>query len=221
MTDLPPAQPPHQPSTQPLPTTNGWRQATSTTGGRWAIGVAAGALACLLLLVVVVAGVVVLRGHDRVNMMGQRTDGYSRDQGGQGPQGRQGDGRGPGAQNGNPQQPGVPGGPGMRDGRSQGMGRFGSLLGGTALHGSVSASVNGTVQALVFQRGEVTAVSPTSVTLKSLDGFTGTYGRSATTRSAMGDPVKGGQAFVVARAADKVALRVISIPAGTNASPSS
>jgi hypothetical protein len=182
--------------------------------------VAAGALACLLLLGVVVAGVVVLRGHDRVNMMGQRTNGYSRDQGDRGDQGRQGDGRGPGAQNGNPQQPGMPGGPGM-GGRSGGMGGLGGLLGGTALHGNVSATVNGTVEALVFQRGEVTAVSPTSVTLKSSDGFTGTYGRSGATRSMMGDPVKGGQGFVLARASDKVALQVISIPAGAVVPPSS
>jgi hypothetical protein len=182
--------------------------------------VAAGALACLLLLGVVVAGVVVLRGHDRVNMMGQRTGGYSRDQGEQGRQGRQGDGRGPGAQNGNPQQPGIPSGPGM-GGRSQGMGGLGGLLGGTALHGNVSMTVNGTVQALVFQRGEVTAVSATSVTLKSSDGFTGTYGRSGTTRSMMGDPVKGGQGFVLARASDKVALQVISIPAGAGVPPTS
>jgi hypothetical protein len=35
----------------------------------------------------------------------------------------------------------------------------------------------------------------------------------------MGDPVKGGQGFVLARASDKVALRVISIPAGTDVPP--
>jgi hypothetical protein len=37
----------------------------------------------------------------------------------------------------------------------------------------------------------------------------------------MGDPVKGGQGFVLARASDKVALRVIAIPAGGDFSPTS
>jgi hypothetical protein len=247
MTDQPPAQPPRQPSghpaegipaappTQPMPaagpaggpaaatspgppTTNVWRQATSTPGGRWAIGIAAGALAVLMLLGVVVAGMVVLRGHDRVAMMGQRQDRYSHDLDGQG---RQGNGRGPGAQDGNPQQPGMPGGQGMQGGRGQGLGGLGNLLGGTALHGNVSAKVNGAVQALVFQRGKVTAVSATSLTVKSSDGFVGTYGLTAATSSRRAAPVKGGQAFVLARASDKVAITTIAMPAGTGAAPSS
>jgi hypothetical protein len=37
----------------------------------------------------------------------------------------------------------------------------------------------------------------------------------------MGDPVKGGQGFVLARASDKVALQVISIPAGAVVPPTS
>ena len=76
MTDQPPAQPP-----QAAPKTTLWHQATSTRGGRWAIAVAAGALACLMLLGIGLAGLAVLRNHDRFNMMGQRQDGYSRDQG--------------------------------------------------------------------------------------------------------------------------------------------
>jgi hypothetical protein len=170
-----------------------------------------------MLLGVVVAGVLVLRGHDRVAMMGQR-QGFSRDQG---DQGRQGNGQGPGARDrSGPQQPGMPGAPGPRDGRGQGLGGLGSLLGGGALHGSVSATVNGSVQALVFQRGEVTAASATSVTLKSSDGFVGTYGLTAATSSRMGTPVKGGQAFVLARASDKVAITAIATPTGSDSAPS-
>lgn len=236
MTDQPPVQPPaHEPfghpaqgtpatqpipaavgtpaaAGQPAPTTNVWHQATSTHGGRWAVAVAAGALACLLILGIAVTGLLVLRGHDRVAVMGQRRDGFSRDQG---DLGRQGYGRGPGAQNGNPQEPGMPGGrggPGMRGGGAQGLGGLGGLLGGTALHGNVSTTVNGSVQALVFQRGEVTAVSATSVTLKSSDGFTGTYGINAATSSLRAAPVKGGQAFVLARASDKVAITIMLTP---------
>jgi len=73
--------------------------------------------------------------------------------------------------------------------------------------------VNGSVQALVFQRGETTAVSATSITLKSSDGFVGTYGRTAVTTSRGAAPVKGGQAFVLARASDKVAITMVSMPA--------
>ena len=188
MTDQPPAQPP-----QAAPKTNVWHQATSTRGGRWVIAVAAGALACLMLLGIGLAGRAVLRNHDRFTMMGQRQDGYSRDQGGQS---GQGNGRG------------MPGAPGMRGGRVQGLGGLGGLLGGTALHGTVTATANGSVQALVFQRGEVTAVSATSIRLKSSDGFVGTYGLTSANRSRSATPVTGGQAFVLARASDKVAITV-------------
>ena len=204
MTDQPPAQPPAQsPAQSPAqlpqaaPKTKLWHQATSTRGGRWAIAVAAGALACLMLLGIGLAGLAVLRNHDRFNMMGQRQDGYSRDQG---DKSGQGNGRG------------MPGAPGMRGGRTQGLGGFGGLLGGTALHGTVTATANGSVQALVLQRGEVTAVSATSITLKSSDGFVGTYGRTAATSSMRAVPVKGGQAFVLARASDKVAITIMSTP---------
>ncbi len=204
------------------PSPNLWRQATSTHGGRAAIGLAAGALAVLMLLGVVVAGVVVLRGHDRFAMMGQRQDGSSRVQGEQGERSRPRDDQGPGAKGRNGwQQPGMPDAPGLRGGRGQGQGGLGALLGGAALHGSVSATVKGSVQSLVFQRGAVTAVSSTSITLKSSDGFVGTYGRTAATTSRMGAPVKGGAAFVLARAADRVALTAMALPAGADSASSS
>ncbi len=220
----PPAAVPPSPPSPPAP--NLWRQATSTHGGRWAIGLAAGALAVLMLLGVVVAGVVVLRGHDRFAMMGQRQDDSSRVQGDQGERSRPGDdpgddqGLGAKGRNGR-HQPGMPDAPGLRGGRGQGQGGLGALLGGAALHGSVSATVKGSVQSLVFQRGAVTAVSSTSITLRSPDGFVGTYGRTAATTSRMGPPVKGGAAFVLARAADKVALTAMALPAGADSASSS
>jgi hypothetical protein len=238
MTDQPPdkpsghpARPPGQanPPTQPMtasaniptaanpagaltvaPTKSGWHQMTFTRGRRWAIAIAAGVLACLMLLGIGVAGLLVLRNHDRFGMTGQRQGGFSRLFG-------QGNGRGSRGNDG--YHPVLPGGPGMR-GRAQGLGGLGGLLGGTALHGNVTAMVNGSVQALVFQRGAVSAVSATSVTLKSSDGFIGTYGRSSATNSMMAAPVTGGQALVLARASDKVAITIVSTPANAGVAPS-
>ena len=205
-----------QPSeTHTAPPANLWHQTTSTRGGRWAIGIAAVALAALMVLGVGVVGLLVLRNHDRFGMMGQRGNVFSRDLDGRG----NGQGRGPGGNNGyQAPQPGMPGAPDMRGGR--GLGGLGGLQGGAALHGSVTATVGGSVQALVFQRGEVTAVTGTSITLKSSDGFTGTYGRTTATRSMMAAPVTGGQAFVLARASDKVAISIMSTQADSGVGPS-
>jgi len=227
MTDQPPAQPteqhPAQPTGQPPaqpPKANAWRQATSTSGGRWAIGVAAGALALLMLLGIGAAGLLVFRTHDRLDMSGQMQGYHHRDQGGQGRD------RGPDTRDGDrPRNPGMPGAPGQDggkgDARAGGLGGLGGLLGGTALHGTVTTTVNGAVQAVLFQRGEVTAVSATSITLKSSDGFAATYGRTAATTSVRAAPVKGGQALVLARASDKVATTVVSTPARAGAAPTS
>jgi hypothetical protein len=206
-----------------------WHRTTSTRGGRWGLAIAAGALVCLMILVVGVAGLLVLRNHNRVNLMGQRSDYSQRQLGPGGGQGLNngkgfGNGQGPGAKrygNKAPNLPGMPGAPGMQGGRAQGLGGLANLLGGTALHGDVTATVNGSVQALVFQRGEVTAVSATSITLKSSDGFAGTYGRTGETTSRGSAPVKGGQAIVLARASDKVAIMTLSTPALAGTAPSS
>lgn len=173
-----------------------------------------------MILGVGVASVAILRNHDRVNLMGQGFD-YSQRQM------RPGDGQGPWA-NGKQdrkaqklqrQQMEVPGMPGGQ-GQGQGLGGLGNLLGGTDLHGDVTGTLNGSVQALVFQRGQVTAVSDTSITLKSADGFTGTYVRNATSRSRGAEPVKGGQAFVLARSSDKVAITVMATPDLAGVGPS-
>lgn len=202
-----------------------WRRATSTHGGRWGLALAAGALALLLILVIGVAGIAVLRNHDRVDLLGNRQDRPFLSQDGRG------NGQGPWAngkqdrkaqkqqrehQKQQREQMEVPGMPG---GRGQGLGGLGNLLGGTALHGDVTGTLNGSVQALVFQRGEVTAVSDTSITVKSSDGFVGTYGRTATTVSRGAVPVKGGQAFVLARASDKVAITIMATPDMTGVAP--
>jgi len=179
-----------------------------------------------MILGIGVAGIAILRNHDRVGFLGDRQAGYFR--------GQDDRGSGPGLNNGRgfrnghgqnrdgngPQFPNdMPGGPGMPGGRAQGLGGLGNMLGGTALHGDVTATVNGAAQAFVFQRGEVTAVSGTSITLKSSDGFVGTYGSYATTKANKVAPVKGGQAFVLARDSDKVALRILAMPAAVGSAP--
>ena len=219
MTDQPPDVPPQRsgaenPATTPMPPATGtpvaapapaktrwWHETTSTRGGRWAIGVAAAALVCLMLIGIGVAGIVVLRTHDRFSLMGQRQGGYSRGQD---------NSRGSGGY-----QPLRPGTPGMRGGG------LGGLKGAAALHGNVTATINGSVQVLAFQRGQVTAVSAASITIKSTDGFVGTYRRTAATTSMRSVPVNGAQAFVLARASDKVAITIMSGPAGEGVGPTS
>ena len=228
----PPSTPPHQPLNQPAelnpptqpmtaahgapphgptaasapaypPTTNGWKQATSTSGRRWALALSAAAVALLLVLGIGVTSLLVLRNHDRVNLLGDRQT--ARSFGQYGPDNGNGNG-GPRAKEGRNGRnlPGMPGGP------FQGLRGLENLLGGTALHGDVTATASGSVQSLVFQRGEVTALSDTSITLRSSDGFAGTYGLNATTRSRGASLVKGGQGFVLARASDKVAISMLA-----------
>ena len=229
-----PVGPTPAPATAYPPTRSRWHEVTSTPGRRWALAISAGAFVLLLFLGIGVAGLVVLRNHDRVDLLGSGQDGRSHGQyapgNGNGNGMRNGNGNGMRKGNGNGQGPGaddgkdrgnLPGLPGMQGGRAQGLGGLGNLLGGGALHGDVTATANGSVQALVFQRGEVTTVSDTSITLKSSDGFVGTYGRTAATRSRGAALVNGGQAFVLARASDKGAITTLAMPAMVGAAPSS
>ena len=215
--------PPVAPTPADAPKGNLWNQATSTIRRRWAVALGAGVLASLLLFGIVVAGLAVVGPNDRVSLAGDRKDGNSRGQDdyfrGQDGQGNgQGNGQGPDAKDKKDRrnQSGKAGMPAFRDHGPGGLG----FLSGRVLHGEVTASANGSVQTLVFQRGEVTAVSATSITLKSSDGFTGTYGLTAATSSKGAGSVKGGQAFVLARASDKVAIRATATPAEVGAAAS-
>jgi len=206
----PPAGPTPFPAPESAPTTSAWHQVTATSGGRWALALSAAALGLLLVLGIGVTSFLVLRNHDRVNLLGSHQ--------GTGPLGPgNGYGQGPRANGGRNGRnlPGLPGG------RVQGLRGLENLLGGTALHGDVTTNAGGSVQALVFQLGEVTAVSNTSVTLKSSDGFAGTYALNANTRSSGASLVQGGQAFVLARASDKVAITTLAMPATVGSGASS
>ena len=83
-------------------------------------------------------------------------------------------GRGPGG------EPGAgPAGPAGMGGMAGGV-RPGALTGGPALHGEVIVpNSDGTFTTVLVQRGEVTAVSATSITVKSADGFTQEYAVTA------------------------------------------
>jgi hypothetical protein len=215
------AAPTAAPASAAPPKANMWHQATSTRGRRWGLAVSAGALAFLLVAGIAVAGFVVLRNHDRFNVLGNRQGGQSFGRLGPGNGRGFGNGQGPGSGDGQNRRnlPGAPGVPRAPGGRAQGLGGLGNLIGGTALHGDVTTTANGSVQGLVFQRGQATAVSDTSITLKSSDGFVGTYGRTAATRSRGAAIVKGGQAFVLARATDKVAITTIATQAKAGVAP--
>jgi hypothetical protein len=80
---------------------------------------------------------------------------------------------------------GVPGGKG---GFGRGFGGFGGFLGGPGavpggiVHGqAVVPKSGGGYETVDIQRGQVTAVSSTSITVKSSDGFTATYAVTGST----------------------------------------
>lgn len=77
--------------------------------------------------------------------------------------------------------------------RRHGPGGFGRMLGrglsGAALHGSyVVGDPDGGYRTVVTQRGEVTALSATSLTVRSEDGFTQTYRLDEDTTDLLGGP---------------------------------
>lgn len=87
-------------------------------------------------------------------------------------------------------------------------GRHGRLgrIAQRALHGEfVSKEADGKIVTRVVQHGQVTAVSGTSITLKSDDGFTGTYAVNGDTKvhvgrdsAAISGVKTGGEAWIVA-----------------------
>jgi hypothetical protein len=188
-----------------------WRQATSTTGGTIAVAVAAAALALLLLGMVGLGGLFVARAvasnhrDDRQEQVRDRGVFGNRDD--RLPPGRQGQGNGNGGQ---PRQL-----PPQRDGAAPGAGGGGlaELLRGAQALGAVQHgefTVNGTdgkATVMTVQRGTVTAVSATSLSVKSADGFTATYKLDDATRGG-GGLAKDDAAVVIARKAGAAAVVV-------------
>ena len=162
-----------------------WSEATSTGGGRAALGLAA-ALAALVVVVGIglTAALVVSHDGDRGFMTSGRDDRGRFDQqgpgmgrgDGMGPNGGQGQGRGNG--DGVPQPPGqgAPVAPGAPGGPRQGLGMGAAAALGAVLHGEFTTSVTGTPTVMVVQTGQVTAYTAgKSLAVKSTDGFTATY----------------------------------------------
>jgi hypothetical protein len=101
------------------------------------------------------------------------------------------------------QKPGEPGGPGKG-----GFGPRGEFGLGGALHGEfVVPKDGGGYQTVATQRGEVTAVSKDSITVKSADGYSRTYTLTADTlvnaaRDGIGDVKTGNTVTVTAVVTD-------------------
>ncbi len=179
---VPPAGPPSGPR-------RWWDEATSTGGGRAAVGLAA-ALAALVLVVGVGLTAALVVSHqrgDRGFAMGERDrwDRFDEEGPGMGmgrgnglnPNDGQGRGNGRGDGNEVPQLPGQ-GAPVAPGGPRQGMGMdadAGAAL-GAVLHGEFTTSVTGTPTVMVVQTGQVTAYTAgKSLAVKSTDGFAATY----------------------------------------------
>ena len=200
-----------QQSYGPPPRRHGlWHQATSTTGGKVATGIAI-ALAGLLLLGVLVVGVFgVSRAVGLWGDHGQRVS--------------QRDGFGPGGRfdEGNRMGPGMGPRSGLGNGlgNRQGSGLGGGMMGGNGLlgqlgrvqHGELTVTgSDGKAVVMTVQRGTVTAASASSVTVRSDDGYTQTYAVNSSTRvrgATATQPQKDDQVVVLARKADKVATQI-------------
>ena len=88
-----------------------------------------------------------------------------------------------GTSSGDSAQQGGLGGPG--GGRMGGFGQLGGMSALTeALHGDFTVPENGTYVTERMQRGEVTALSGTSITIKSTDGYAQTYVLDSSTQKA-------------------------------------
>lgn len=121
--------------------------------------------------------------------------------------------------NGTGAAPATPGHEGPHGDGRRGPGRgFGAGLGVGALHGQLTVRRGGTYVVVLVQSGDVTAVSATSLTVKSADGYTHTYVLDAQTRTdgTLGDAssLKVGDTVGVEAAADGTASRVHERGAG-------
>lgn len=211
------APPPRRPGT----VRRTWDDATSSTGGRVAVGAVA-VLATLLVVAVIGLGAALVGGHGRGDVArGQawfgRDDGRmpGRGDGRPGMDGRRDPNGGPmmpgqrqrGGTDGQGRQQGQQGDgddSGLPQGRQRGI--TGGMMDGMnglddVLHGEFTTTATGSPVVMVLQVGEVTAYTASkTVTVKSADGFEGTYdltGPYASTR--IGLPLEvGAQVRVVA-----------------------
>ena len=215
---LPPAGPP----TQPLPAAHAaqaagppppgkpglWKQATSTTGGLIAV-ILAGGLVAVLLLGLLGTGLFVAT---RVIAHENRGDRIEEVRGGREElppgQRKQLEKLAPGPRS---------DGPGRHDGLGNGLGPLmhGAMALGNVQHGEFTVTDEaGKAVVMTVQRGEVTKVSATSISVKSADNFAGTYAVGADTRGRAGDVAVGDTVLVVAEKAGAKAVLVTAARRG-------
>ena len=204
----PPSRQAQQPYGPPPPRQGMWREATSTTGGKMATGIAI-ALAGVLLLGVL--GVGLLGVSRALHLWGGGEQRVSQREG-FGPGNRLGDG--------NRMGPGMGPRSDLGHGNGQGNGLGGGMMGGNGVlgrlgrvqHGELTVTgSDGKPVVMTVQRGTVTAASTTSVSVRSDDGYTQTYAVNSSTRvrgAASTQPQKDDQVVVLARKADKVATQI-------------
>jgi hypothetical protein len=86
---------------------------------------------------------------------------------------------------------------------------------GNVQHGEFTVTdAAGKATVMVLQRGEVTKVSGTSISVKSADNFAGTYAMDATTAGRAGTVAVGDSVLVVAEKAGSKAVLVAATPRG-------
>lgn len=167
-----------------------WGEATATTGSRIALAAAAVLGVVVLLAGIGLVGSVVVHRIDRAGFVlgddderGWRGDERGREHGMSfGDRGRgNGNGEGRAQGRGGDQQPGTPG---RGRGRAEGLGGGAGLVPGlgAVLHGEFTTTLTGEPAVMLFQVGEVTAVTAgESLTVRSTDGFEATYALDAAT----------------------------------------
>ncbi len=165
-----------------------WGEATATTGSRIALAAAAVLGVVVLLAGIGVVGSVVAHRIDRAGFVlgddderGWRGDERGREHGMPfGDRGRgNGNGEGRAQGRGGDQQPGTPG---RGRGRAEGLGGGAGIVPGlgAVLHGEFTTTLTGEPAVMLFQVGEVTAVTAgESLTVRSTDGFEATYALDA------------------------------------------
>jgi hypothetical protein len=144
-----------------------WEQATSTSGGRWAVGIAIAAVCAGL-----AGGGVALAASARADRALVTATAVAPGAAGGDQHGRSGQG-----------SDGNNGAKGTDDSGQEGdLNALPGRLKGLS-HGEVTRpSASGGTETLLVQNGAVTASNDTSVTVRSSDGFTETYAVSATTK---------------------------------------
>lgn len=209
-----PTQPPYAASAQGVPATarpdgrSMWGEATSTRGGTLAVVLAAASLGLVALLLAGLTAVVVAREvtDDRGWWAGDSREmpGPEGMNPGRGPGQGQGQGQGPPGQNRGEGRDGAGDLPGL------GLPGAGGVLHGEAVIPGEAGTATRTV---VFQRGQVTAVTADKLTVRSTDGFSATYTIGADTRERLARKVStlatGDEVTVVATKADATTIRIL------------